>query len=93
MSLTRPAVDSILAQPGQGMATHQHDRTISQAEQEEYEYDIPRLGDDGSAIGADMCGVAMNPFLQTSRWRRIWSRAPLPGSQYVRTSHKEMAKG
>ena len=41
MSLTRPAVDSILAQPGQGMAAHGHDRTISQAEQEEYEYDAP----------------------------------------------------
>lgn len=29
-------VDSILAQPGQGMAAH--DRVISQVEQEEYEY-------------------------------------------------------
>ena len=33
------AVDSILAQPGKGMAAH--DRVIPQVEQEEYEYDLP----------------------------------------------------
>ena len=38
MSLTKPTVDSILAPPGQQMAAQHNDRTISQAEQEEYEY-------------------------------------------------------
>ena len=92
MSLTRPAVDSILAQPGQGMAAHNHDRTITQAEQEEYEYDGPPTSDDNCAIGADLCGVAMNPFLRTSRLRRTWSRAPLRASQCVDTSYKELAE-
>ena len=38
MSITgsSAAVDSILAQPGKGMAAH--DRVIPQVEQEEYEY-------------------------------------------------------
>ena len=38
MSLSRPA-DLVLAQPGQGMAAQHNDRTIPQAEQEDYEYE------------------------------------------------------
>ena len=49
MSVTGSAVanvDSILAQPGQGMAAH--DRVISQVEQDEYEYgNVPACGEDG----------------------------------------------
>jgi hypothetical protein len=55
MSLTGPAVDSILAQPGQGMAAQHNDRTISQVEQEEYECVTLCWTDNGSAIDADVC--------------------------------------
>ena len=82
MSLTGPAaVDSILAQPGKGMAAQHTDRTISQAEQDEYECVPSCSTNDPCAIEADMCGEDMNPSHRTSRSRRTWSQAPSQGSR------------
>ena len=65
---------------GQGMAAQQHDRTIPQVEQEEYEYATSTSECNEGAIEAEGYVAVMKAYHQTSRWPRTWSQAPSPGS-------------